>query len=144
MEIRLMVRPNAESVNTSDTALSPIPLRNQTRSARLPDRGKEYTSADGRVETLGKTLTRPAVRDRGKVSLTLTHLERHFSARGPEDLVGLHTTSPANTSLWGAVEVDRHGEQGNSPEANLAAVLAWYGRLVWPICVIRHKSNLDN
>jgi hypothetical protein len=93
------------------------------------DRGKEYTRADGRVEHLGKTLTRPAVRNRGKVLLTPAHLERHFRPRGAGDVVGLHTTSAANTSLWGAVELDRHGEQGNSPEANLAASLAWYARL---------------
>jgi hypothetical protein len=93
------------------------------------DRGKEYTTAAGRVGRLGKTLTGPAVHNRGKVLLRPATLERHFRARGPQDVVGLHTTSPANTSLWGAVEVDRHGEAGNSPEANLGAVLAWYARL---------------
>src|SRR5262249_30314732 len=93
------------------------------------DRGKEYRRADGKVERLGRTLTRPSVRDRGKVFLDLPTLERHFRARDAGAIIGAHTTSPDNLSIAAAVEVDRHGEQGNSPEANLAGVLAWYGRL---------------
>ena len=53
------------------------------------DRGREYRRADGQVERLGKTLTRPPVRDRGKVSLAVAHLERHFRARRPEDVLGV-------------------------------------------------------
>jgi hypothetical protein len=76
-----------------------------------------------------KSYTAPAVKDRGRVSLTEAVLARHFRGAAPEHVVGLHTTSPANTSLWGAVEVDYHGAGGNAAEANLAAVLAWHGRL---------------
>src|SRR5262249_38896645 len=74
-------------------------------------------------------LTRPAVARRGQVSLTEAVLVRHFRACRPSEVVGLHTTSADNTSLWGAVEVDQHGEGGNTAEVNLGAVLAWYGRL---------------
>src|SRR5258708_3185998 len=93
------------------------------------DRGKEYVRADGRTEKLGKTLTRPGVKRRGLDFLAVEHLARHFRARSAEPLAGLHTTSPGNTSLWGAVEVDQHGEGGNSPGANLTASLAWHDRL---------------
>jgi hypothetical protein len=92
-------------------------------------RGKVYTRDDGREQVLGKTLTRPARGDRGKVFLTEAHLVRHFRARGAGDVVGLHTTGPENTSRWGGVELDHHGQGGNSPEANRAAALAWYGEL---------------
>lgn len=93
------------------------------------DRGKEYLRADGKVERLGRTLTRPGIRERGKVFLDPTHLERHFAATGPEDLVGLHSTSPANTSLWGALDIDMHGDDGNRPEVALTAALAWYAQM---------------
>jgi hypothetical protein len=73
--------------------------------------------------------TRPAVARRGRVRLTEAAPAAHFRGYRVGDLVGLHTTSTENTSRWGAVEVDYHGEGGNSPEANLAAVLAWYARL---------------
>ena len=94
------------------------------------DRGKRYTKADGTPATLGKVTTRPALRDRGRVCLAPEVLARHFRATAPEHVVGLHTTSPDNLSLWGAVEVDQHGDGGNTAEANLAATLAWYDELL--------------
>ena len=84
-----------------------------------------YWNEDNR-ERLGKTTTRPAKKNRGKQSLTLAVLERHFAARCPEDVVGLHTTSPENTSLWGATELDYHGAGGNSAAANEGAAIGWY------------------
>jgi hypothetical protein len=92
---------------------------------RLADRGKPYTRRDGTRATIGKVTTRPYPKDRGKAFLTPAILARHFAATGPEHLVGLHSTSPQNTSLWGAVDVDCHGEGSNDPAANLAAALAW-------------------
>jgi hypothetical protein len=56
-------------------------------------------------------------------------LARHFRARGRADVIGLHSTSAANTSLWGALDLDAHGPTGTAPDANLAAALAWYDRL---------------
>jgi hypothetical protein len=97
---------------------------------RVAERGREYTDKDGAVKTLGRVTTRPLPRDRGKVLLTKEVLVRHFAAEAPEHVVGLHTTSPENTSRWGAVEVDQHGDGGNSPEANFAASLAWHDELI--------------
>ena len=50
--------------------------------------------------------TRPAVRNRSKTFLTRQIITRHFKGGGPEDVIGTHTTSEANTSIFGAVEVD--------------------------------------
>jgi hypothetical protein len=96
----------------------------------MRERGKKYTTKDGRTAVLGHVTTRPAPSARGKVLLTREVLARHFAATAPETVVGLHTTAEDNTSRWGAAEVDQHGDGGNSPEANLAAALAWYAELV--------------
>jgi hypothetical protein len=54
---------------------------------------------------------------------------RHFRAQVTSDVIGLHTTSPENTSLWGATEVDWHGEGSTAPQLNEAAAISWYGKL---------------
>jgi hypothetical protein len=96
----------------------------------LHERGKRYVRADGTPATLGHVTTRPLPSVRGSVRLTRDVLVAHFRATAPEHVVGLHTTSPDNLSLWGAVEVDWHGEGGNSAQANLTAALAWYDELI--------------
>lgn len=95
----------------------------------LEDRGKERVSAEGEVYKLGATLTRPARAKRGKILLTRAVLERHFRARGPRDVMGLHTTSPEQTSKWGSVEIDHHGEQGTPRELTWKAARGWYAEL---------------
>src|SRR5262249_35155798 len=45
------------------------------------------------------------------------------------DLIGLHSTSPMNTSRWGALDIDAHDGGTADPAKNQAAALAWYGRL---------------
>jgi hypothetical protein len=85
---------------------------------------------DDKRDRLGRTTTRPAKARRGKDRLTFLLLERHFRATCAEDVVGLHTTSPENTSRWGAVELDHHGAGGNAPQANTRAALSWYAKLV--------------
>ncbi len=49
-------------------------------------------------------------------------LRCHFAATAPEAIVGLHTTSPENTSRWLAIDIDAH--DGEDPAANLSAALA--------------------
>ena len=96
----------------------------------LADRDKIITSADGNTTKLEREPTaRPAVAKRGQVLLTPAVLERHFGATGPEHVVGLHTTAANNTSRWGAIEVDWHGETSSPAEINLATALSWYGQL---------------
>jgi hypothetical protein len=95
----------------------------------LEDRGREYRKPDGTVAKVGATLTRPAPSRRGGAYLTVARLERHFRARGPIDVLGLHTTSPENTSKFGTVELDHHGPLSNPAEVNFRAARAWWERL---------------
>jgi hypothetical protein len=70
--------------------------------------------------------TRPHPRDRGKYSLTKDILANHFAADETRSIAGLHTTSTENTSRWGAVEIDWHGESSFPAKVNLAAALHWH------------------
>jgi hypothetical protein len=97
---------------------------------REQERGKTYTRRDGTIGKLEATLTRPARARRGKVPLTEDVVVRHFRPRDAGDIIGLYTTAPDNTCLWGALDIDRHGKQSADPEANRRAVLHWYGRLL--------------
>jgi hypothetical protein len=62
-----------------------------------------------------------------KARLTPAKLQSHYRGASTGHIRGLHSTSTANTSRWGAVDVDRHGEEGN-PGKNMAAALAWSDR----------------
>jgi hypothetical protein len=73
--------------------------------------------------------TRPHPRDRGKIYLSEQILANHFAATDIRFVIGLHSTSPGNTSRWGAVDVDWHGERSTAPQVNLSAALHWYSRL---------------
>jgi hypothetical protein len=94
------------------------------------ERDRVVTGRGGTARKLGPSITRPARANRGKVLLTPAVLDRHFRALAAEHVIGLHTTSAANTSLWGAIDIDHHGEGGPSPERNHAAALAWYQKLL--------------
>jgi hypothetical protein len=84
--------------------------------------GKEFTRRGGTTGKLGPQTTR-------KGRLTEATLARHFAGRRREAIVGLHSTSPENTSLWVGVDIDWHGPDSNAPEVNLAAALAWHDKL---------------
>jgi hypothetical protein len=83
------------------------------------------------VDGVEKTLptTRPHPHNRGKIILTERIIANHFTATQTRAVIGLHSTSPENTSRWGAVDVDCHGPSSTSPDVNLGAVLHWYCRL---------------
>lgn len=85
--------------------------------------GREYRRKDGTTGQLGQQTTH-------KRPLTAGRLARHFRARGRTDVIGVHSTSIENTSLWGATDIDAHDGGRADPEANLRAALAWYARLV--------------
>jgi hypothetical protein len=77
----------------------------------------------------GGTWTAPGLSQRGRVLLTLADLVRHFRAAGRDDVLGLHSTSPDNSCLWVALDIDKHADDGgNDASANLAAALAWHAR----------------
>jgi hypothetical protein len=78
---------------------------------------------DGRKGVLGEQKT-------AKGKLTQARLMRHFKATGRTDVVGLHTAGADNQSKGGGLDIDWHVDGEPAPEANLAAALAWYVRLV--------------
>jgi len=55
----------------------------------------------------------------GKHKLTPETIARHFRLQRPETTIGLFSTSPDNTSLWGSLDVDVHLE-GVAPSDVLA------------------------
>jgi hypothetical protein len=96
---------------------------------RLDAWGGYYRTQDASGAWTTQQRTCPRVADRGRLLLTRAILERHFRATCTRDVCGLHTTSPDNTSLWGAVDVDWHGPESTAPAINLRAALAWYDKL---------------
>jgi hypothetical protein len=86
-----------------------------------------WDAAAGRWVT--RPTTRPGLANRGQVLLIPAVLVRHFGARRTRHVAGLHTTSPANTCRWGALDLDRHGDAGPAPATTRAAALHWFGRL---------------
>ena len=82
--------------------------------------------------------------DDGKVCLTTSHdsltrprIIRHYHATTISDVLGQHTTArvllepgiEACLSLWGAADIDQHGE-GDFSAANESAAMAWHDDLV--------------
>jgi hypothetical protein len=67
-----------------------------------------------------------------KRPLRNAHIWAHFRARETRDVIGLHTTrrdpDGISRSIWLCADVDHHGE-GEPPEANRRAALAWHGVL---------------
>jgi hypothetical protein len=75
------------------------------------------------------TRTAPARCNRGKVLLTLDILARHFIGEDAGHVIGVHSTSPRNTSLWGSLDIDWHSECSSDPQTNLRAATSWYQEL---------------
>src|SRR6516225_3019209 len=59
--------------------------------------------------------TAPAVKDRGQRFLTEETIARHFRGHDQGHLIGLHSTSPDNSSRWGAADIDWHGDGSPDP-----------------------------
>lgn len=100
----------------------------------LSDRGREYQNRSGVTKTIGGPTTH---KPRGGLSaLTFSRMERHFQAgeldadKAPRRVIGTHAISRKDTSLWGGLDIDAHGEGDTSTQAdtNLAAALNWYSR----------------
>jgi hypothetical protein len=83
--------------------------------------------ADGKWIT--RQTTHPREGARGQVFLTRGTLSLHFNTVSTSAVCGLHSTSPDNTSRWGAIDVDHHGPTSTAPEVNWQAALSWYERL---------------
>jgi hypothetical protein len=92
--------------------------------------GGYYRQRDDKGNWFTQQTTHPKKADRGRVPLAADVLTRHFAATATRHVVGLHTTAPDNTSRWGAVDIDHHGDQSPDPATNWTAARAWYERLV--------------
>jgi hypothetical protein len=106
--------------------------RHAVELARLADallvnnrrvRGGYYRGSGGIITPT----TRPGAEHRHRDTLTPAILERHFAARRCEDLVGLHSGSPAPASLarWIAIDIDKHSDN-DDPERNVNAAIHWH------------------
>jgi hypothetical protein len=95
----------------------------------LERRGRDYVKADGTTGKTPASHTAPRKELRGQAFLTKNLLARHYRGQRPEHVIGLHTTSLANTSLWGGPEIDWHGPHSTGPGVNLLAALAWHQKL---------------
>jgi hypothetical protein len=111
----------ARAGDLADWALARLVNRRDCWGGYRPQEewGRKYTRGDGTTGELGPQTTR-------KGRLTRALLARHFAARGRADVVGLHSTSPDGTSLWGGLDIDWHGPTSTAPDANRKAALAWY------------------
>lgn len=88
------------------------------------------TRVDGTKSTI-KSVTKPRIEDRGKVTLDEAELVKHFHGVDHGDIRGLHTTSPENKCRWFLVEVDLHdGDQSADPQVNFNAMVHWHDKLV--------------
>lgn len=115
--------------------------------AALPNRFDvwgAYVHPDHRA-TWGSTVTAPPRRLRGLHSLTEVTLARHFAARHPGDVIGLHTTSADCTSRWFGLDFDVHVDDGPiSPEhvETVRAAVAWCVEALAERCaVLLEDSN---
>jgi hypothetical protein len=97
----------------------------------IMDRKKTYTVREtGETKERGTVVTRPYKRHRGSMFLTKDRLAWHFKATVPTTIVGCHSTSPNNTSLFGALDVDQHGDDQSRADYNSSAALGWYDKLM--------------
>lgn len=74
-----------------------------------------------------KVWTAPKKDERGKRELLPARLAMHFAGATQNDLIGFHTTSRINTSRFGAIEIDRHGDEPTI-EVTTGAARYWYDK----------------
>jgi hypothetical protein len=78
-----------------------------------------------------KAITAPFRQERGKITLQLSSLEKHFKARDGGGVLGLHASSSDGTSRWMAIDIDLHDDDdlSISQEGNFQAASSWYQQL---------------
>jgi hypothetical protein len=90
-------------------------------------RGATYVDRHGGTRKVGTTYTKPSVDKRGKVFLTSAVLVKHFCGARVQDICGLHPIADDNTSRWGSIDIDVHGDGGHvDPKLTFLAIKAWY------------------
>jgi hypothetical protein len=91
----------------------------------------QYTIKNDRISVV--MLPIKERRKLGTDMVTMNKLERHFSGKMPNHLIGLHSISDHSTCKWFAIDIDLHDESvANADEiieANWQTTLTWAGRL---------------
>lgn len=73
-----------------------------------------YIATDRREAGKQSTYTAPSLTRRGTDTLDVWRVAHHFAGGSTGHVIGLHSTSPSDTSRWGAFDFDVHENQ--SPE----------------------------
>lgn len=78
-----------------------------------------------------KAITAPFSRERGKISLQVSSLVKHFKAKEGSGLLGVHSQAANGTCRWFAIDIDYHtpDDHTGSREANYLAATTWFKRL---------------
>lgn len=86
-----------------------------------------YLPESARVPNEPNVWTAPMKSRRGIEILSAAHLAQHFAPRNAGDVLGLHTTSPDNTSRWFGLDFDVHDEcvDQDAQRAAVAEGFAW-------------------
>src|SRR5262245_39177204 len=91
----------------------------------------QYTIKNDRISVV--MLPIKERRKLGTDMVTMNKLERHFSGRQPNHLIGLHSISDHSTCKWFAIDIDLHdptvANADEIIEANFSATMTWAGRL---------------
>ena len=91
----------------------------------------QYTIKNDRISVV--MLPIKERRKLGTDMVTMNKLERHFSGKQPNHLIGLHSISDHSTCKWFAIDIDLHDESvANADEiieANWNATMTWSARL---------------
>ncbi|HEY0931782.1 MAG TPA: hypothetical protein VGE27_17805 [Gemmatimonas sp.] len=109
---------------------------------RLPNRYDvwgAYIPELARAADQPNVWTAPAKTRRGVEHLSAQHIVQHFTARHAGDVIGLHTTSPENTSRWFGLDFDVHDECGNAIDMQREAVAAAFS---WCIDALGERISL--
>ena len=91
----------------------------------------KYRGVSNTGQAANKAITAPFERERGKVFLKESSLEKHFKAKEGSGILGLHSQARNGTSRWLAIDIDYHGDDDytGTREANYLAARTWCQRL---------------
>jgi len=98
---------------------------------QLVNRTDVWGRYTGKTDSPFKAVTAPFSRERGKVQLDESSLEKHFKVATGKGLLGVHSTGRGYLSRWLAIDVDRHDEDDLSItfDSNLSAMQFWSEKL---------------
>ena len=93
---------------------------------------KKYRDQSSTGNPRNQAITAPFNRERGKIFLQVSSLEKHFKAKHGGGVLGVHSSSADGSSRWFAIDIDFHDEDDLSVtrEGNFVAARFWYDQLM--------------